>query len=73
MAGCRPQPIPPRSRKTSPFSEAAFPIGMFAQTALRHVGVLIDRHERNQFAVLIPTTWATSFTGLLVDHLAKAA
>lgn len=55
------------------FSEAAFPVGTFAQTGLHHVGVLVDRHERDQFTVLIPTTWATSLTSLLADHLAEPA
>lgn len=55
------------------FSEGAFPIGTFAQTALHHVGVLVDRGERDTFTVLMPTTWATSLTSLLADHLAKAA
>ncbi len=55
------------------FSEVAFPVGTFAQTPLHHVGVLADRHGRDQFMVLIPTTWATSLTSLLASHLAKAA
>lgn len=55
------------------FSETAFPVGTFAQTALHHVGVLVDRHGRDQFILLIPTTWATSLIGLLTEHLAKAA
>lgn len=55
------------------FSEAAFPVGTFAQTALHHVGVLVDRGGCDRFTVLIPTTWATSLTSLLVDHLAEAA
>ncbi|WP_158693490.1 aminomethyltransferase family protein [Neorhizobium alkalisoli] len=55
------------------FSEAAFPVGTFAQTALHHVGVLVDRPGRDQFTILIPTTWTTSLIGLLTDHLARAA
>lgn len=55
------------------FAEGAFPVGSFVQTSLHHVGVLIDRHESDRFTVLIPTTWATSLIGLLVDHLTKAA
>jgi len=55
------------------FSEVAFPIGTFAQTALHHVGVLVERGERDIFTVMMPTTWATSLTSLLADHLAKAA
>jgi methylglutamate dehydrogenase subunit D len=55
------------------FSEAAFPIGTFAQASLHHVGVLVDRPGRDEFAVLIPTTWASSLTSLMVDHLAEAA
>jgi heterotetrameric sarcosine oxidase gamma subunit len=51
------------------FAEAAFPINTFVQTGLHHVGVLIDRVERDVFHVLIPTTWAVSLTGLLADHL----
>lgn len=55
------------------FSEAGFPVGTFAQTALHHVGVLVDRSRHDSFAILVPTTWATSLTSLLADHLAKAA
>ncbi len=55
------------------FSEMAFPVGTFAQTALHHVGVLVDRHGRDQFTILIPTTWANSLTSLLADHLSQAA
>lgn len=55
------------------FSEAGFPSGSFAQTALHHIGVLIERQERDEFSVLIPTTWATSLISLLSDHLHRAA
>lgn len=54
------------------FSEAGFPVGAFVQTALHHVGVLVDRVERDRFAILIPTTWATSLRGFITDHLVAA-
>lgn len=55
------------------FSEAGFPLGTFAQTALHHVGVLVERLGEDEFNVFIPSTWATSLTGLMVDHLTQAA
>ncbi|WP_210339029.1 hypothetical protein [Ensifer sp. ENS04] len=55
------------------FSEGSFPTGTFAQSALHHVGVLVDRTGPEQFTLLIPTTWAVSLTDLLSHHLAKAA
>lgn len=55
------------------FADAAFPVGSFAQAGLHHVGVLVDRHGRDQFTLLIPTSWATSLTRLLAEHLAKVA
>lgn len=55
------------------FSELAFPVGAFAQTALHHVGVLVERHAVDRFVLLVPTTWALSLTSLLSDHLLKAA
>lgn len=55
------------------FSEHAFPVGSFVQTSLHHVGVLIERQDRDQFMVMLPTTWARSLTDLLVTHLAIAA
>jgi heterotetrameric sarcosine oxidase gamma subunit len=55
------------------FSNDKFPVGTFAQTALHHIGVLVDRQGPDRFTVLIPTTWATSLTGLLIDHVANAA
>lgn len=51
------------------FSDAAFPVGQFAQTAIHHVSVLIDRQGIDQFTVLIPTTLARSLTSFLADHL----
>lgn len=51
------------------FADAAFPVGHFAQTAIHHVSVLIDRYGRDEFTVLIPTTFATSLTSFLADHL----
>ncbi|MER8543334.1 hypothetical protein NKH17_28725 [Mesorhizobium sp. M1334] len=51
------------------FADAAFPVGHFAQTAIHHVSVLIDRHGPDQFTVFIPTTFATSLTSFLADHL----
>ncbi|MER8970239.1 hypothetical protein NKI25_32280 [Mesorhizobium sp. M0808] len=51
------------------FADAAFPVGHFAQTAIHHVSVLIDRHGRDQFTVFIPTTFAMSLTSFLADHL----
>ncbi|MER9801157.1 hypothetical protein NKJ36_29325 [Mesorhizobium sp. M0142] len=50
-------------------ADAAFPVGHFAQTAIHHVSVLIDRHDRDQFTVLIPTTFAMSLASFLADHL----
>ena len=55
------------------FSESGFPTGAFAQTALHHVGVLVDRQGPDRFTVLIPTTWATSMAGLLAGHIAQGA
>lgn len=55
------------------FSEAAFPTGTFVQTSLHHVGVLIERLERDKFLVMLPTTWERSLTDLLVAHLTVAA
>eukprot|EP00300_Choanocystis_sp_HF-7_P034522 c47332_g1_i1.p1 GENE.c47332_g1_i1~~c47332_g1_i1.p1 ORF type:complete len:185 (+),score=22.22 c47332_g1_i1:23-556(+) len=55
------------------FSEAGFPTGTFAQTALHHVGVLVERNSGDQFTILIPTTWATSLASLLIDHLTRIA
>lgn len=55
------------------FSEQAFPAGSFVQTSLHHVGVLIERQDRDSFLILLPTTWAQSLTDLLVMHLAVAA
>lgn len=55
------------------FREAAFPAGTFVQTGLHHVGVLIERSDRDHFLVFIPTTWARSLRGLLADHLLLAA
>ena len=54
---------------TLDFSEAAFPSGTFAQGSLHHVGVLVERSQADAFQILIPTTWADSLIGLLVDHL----
>jgi methylglutamate dehydrogenase subunit D len=54
------------------FSDQAFPTGTFVQTSLHHVGVLIERQDKDQFIVLMPTTWARSLTDLLVTHLAVA-
>ncbi|RWQ60951.1 hypothetical protein [Mesorhizobium sp.] len=51
------------------FSDAAFDVGTFAQTAVHHVSVLIDRSGPDQFTVLVPTTFATSLTSFLADHL----
>ncbi|RWK76739.1 MAG: hypothetical protein EOR50_13380 [Mesorhizobium sp.] len=51
------------------FSDAAFPVGQFAQTAIHHVSVLIDRQCSEQFIVLIPVTFAGSLTNFLADHL----
>lgn len=51
------------------FSDAAFPVGQFAQTAIHHVSVLIDRQCSEQFTVLIPVTFAASLTNFLADHL----
>lgn len=51
------------------FSDVAFDVGTFAQTAVHHVSVLIDRSGPDQFAVLVPTTYATSLTSFLADHL----
>lgn len=51
------------------FADEAFPVGHFAQTAIHHVSVLIDRHGRAQFTVFIPTTFALSLTTFLADHL----
>lgn len=55
------------------FSEAAFPAGTFAQASLHHVGVLVDRHGCDEFDLLIPTTWATSLTSLMANHLSAVA
>lgn len=55
------------------FSEKAFPAGTFVQTSLHHVGVLIERQDRDRFLVLLPTTWARSLTDLVVAHLSIAA
>jgi heterotetrameric sarcosine oxidase gamma subunit len=55
------------------FSEAAFPAGTFVQTSLHHVGVLVERLERDRFLVMVPTTWERSLTDLLVTHLTVAA
>lgn len=55
------------------FSEQAFPAGTFVQTSLHHVGVLIERQDRDHFMVMLPTTWARSLTDLLVTHLAIPA
>lgn len=55
------------------FSEASFPIGCFAQTAMHHVGVLVERFGQDEFGVFIPTTWATSLMDLMANHLSKAA
>jgi methylglutamate dehydrogenase subunit D len=51
------------------FSEAGFPVGIFAQTSLHHVGVLLERAAQDEFTLMIPTTWASSVTGFLADHL----
>ncbi|RWA88211.1 MAG: hypothetical protein E5W38_00275 [Mesorhizobium sp.] len=51
------------------FSDVAFDIGSFAQTAIHHVNVLIDHPGPDQFAILIPTTYATSLTSYLAGHL----
>jgi heterotetrameric sarcosine oxidase gamma subunit len=51
------------------FSEATFPVGAFAQGALHHVGVLVDRRARDAFDLFIPTTWGTALKCLMVDHL----
>ena len=51
------------------FSETSFPVGSFAQTGIHHVGVLIDRLGRDEFEILIPTTWAPSLVGLIGAHL----
>lgn len=50
-------------------SEVGFPVGTFAQTAIHHVSVLIDRYRDDEFNVLIPTTFGQSLSGFLVDHL----
>lgn len=47
----------------------AFPVGSFVQTGMHHVGVLILREAIDQFLVLMPTTWAASLLGFLMDHL----
>ncbi|RWE21540.1 MAG: hypothetical protein EOS41_26440 [Mesorhizobium sp.] len=54
------------------FGDSAFPAQQFAQTAIHHVSVLIDREGDDQFKVLIPTTFATSLTSFLADHLSAA-
>ncbi|ESY29601.1 hypothetical protein NKK48_00935 [Mesorhizobium sp. C386A] len=51
------------------FSDAAFDVGTFAQTAVHHVSVLIDCSGPDQFTVLVPTTFATSLIRFLADHL----
>lgn len=51
------------------FSDTGFPTGTFAQTSLHHVGVLVERTAQDEFTVMIPTTWASSVTGFLADHL----
>ncbi len=48
---------------------AVFPTGRFAQTAIHHVGVLLDRRSEQQWELLIPVTWAQS----LWDYLCEAA
>lgn len=55
------------------FSQTAFPAGTFVQTSLHHVGVLVERLERDRFLVMVPTTWERSLTDLLVTHLTVAA
>lgn len=52
------------------FSDAAFPVGQFAQTAIHHISVLIDRQDGEHFTVLIPTTFARSIASFLTQHLA---
>ncbi|MFB9978729.1 hypothetical protein ACFSQQ_38650 [Mesorhizobium kowhaii] len=50
-------------------SAVGLPVGTFAQTALHHVGVLVDRFGNDEFDVLIPTTFGVSLSGFLVEHL----
>ncbi|WP_172401971.1 sarcosine oxidase subunit gamma [Ensifer aridi] len=54
-------------------SEAGFPIGTFAQTAIHHVSVLIDRVGMEEFDLCIPTTFAVSLTGFIAEHLNQVA
>ncbi|RWH97199.1 MAG: hypothetical protein EOQ89_26385 [Mesorhizobium sp.] len=50
-------------------SERCFPVGSFAQTAIHHINVLLDRSEVDEFDVLLPTTFNDSLTGYLVGHI----
>ncbi|MER8944086.1 hypothetical protein NKH82_32265 [Mesorhizobium sp. M0915] len=54
---------------TIDLSEVGFPVGTFAQTAIHHVGVLVDRFGGDEFDVVIPTTFGVSLSGFLVEHL----
>lgn len=47
----------------------AFPLDTFAQTGVRHVGVLIDRRAVDRFDVLVPRTWARWIADAMRMHL----
>ena len=50
----------------------AFGIGTFAQTALHHVGVLIERSGLDRFEILVPTSWLQSVVDLMAENLGPA-
>ncbi|WP_179298234.1 sarcosine oxidase subunit gamma [Mesorhizobium carmichaelinearum] len=54
-------------------SDTGFPVGTFAQTAIHHVSVLVDRIGGDEFDILIPTTFGVSLSGFLGEHLKAAA
>lgn len=54
------------------YAPKAFDVGTFAQTALHHVGVLIERSGLDRFEILVPTSWLQSVVDLMAENLGPA-
>ncbi len=47
--------------------DVSFPVGAFAQCGIHHVGVLLERLDRQSFRLMIPYTWSASLVSYLMD------
>ncbi len=51
------------------YAPNSFASGCFAQTALHHISVLIERKQTDRFDLLVPTYWAQSVIEILAEHI----